>query len=48
MSSVTEAMISKGFKRPVPWDHRIKDYQNRSFVDKAWRNLSQTLHLHLD
>jgi hypothetical protein len=21
-------------KRPVLWDHRIKDYHNRDFVDK--------------
>ena len=44
--SMTEALISKVFKRPVPWDHRIKDYHNRGFIDE-WRNLSQTLHLHL-
>jgi hypothetical protein len=26
MSSMTEALISEGFKRPILWDHRIKDY----------------------
>ena len=44
MSSITEALISKVFKRPVLWDHRIKNY-NRDFVDKEWRNLSQTLNI---
>jgi hypothetical protein len=45
MSSMTEALTSKVFKRPVLWDHRIKDYHNRNFVNKEMRNLSQTLHL---
>jgi hypothetical protein len=45
MSSMTDAVISEGFKRQVLWDHRIKDYHNRDFVDKEWRNLSQTLNL---
>ena len=40
MSSITEALISEVFKRPVLWDHRIKNYHNRDFVDKEWRNLS--------
>jgi len=43
MSSMTEALISEVFKRPVLWDHKIKDYHNRDFVDKEWRNLSQKL-----
>jgi hypothetical protein len=43
ISSMTEALISEVFKRPVLLDHRIKDYHNRGFVDKEWRNLSQTL-----
>ena len=43
MSSMTEAVISEVFKRPVLWDHRIKDYHNRDFVDKEWRKLSQIL-----
>jgi len=47
MSSMTEALISKVIKSPVLCDHRIKDYHNRDFVDKEWRNLSQTLHLYL-
>ena len=47
MSSMTEALISKGFKSPVLWDHRTKDCHNRDFVDKEWRNLSQTLYLYL-
>jgi len=47
MSSMTENLISEVFKRPVLWDHRTKDYHNRDFVDKGWRNLSQTLHLYL-
>jgi hypothetical protein len=45
MSSMAEAIISEVFKRPVLWDHRIKDYHNRDFVDKEWRNLSQTLNI---
>jgi len=45
MSSMTEALISEVFKRLVVWDHRIKDYHNRDFVDKEWRNLSQTLNI---
>jgi hypothetical protein len=40
---MTEALISEVFKRPVLWDHRIKNYHNRDFVDKERRNLSQTL-----
>ena len=47
MSSMTGALISKLFKRPVLWDHRIKDYHNRDFVDKECGNLSQTPHLYL-
>jgi hypothetical protein len=43
MSSMTEAVISKVIKRPVLWDLQIKDYHNRDFVDKEWRNFSQTL-----
>jgi len=39
MSSITEALITEAFKRPVLWDHRIKNYHNRDFVDKEWRNL---------
>jgi hypothetical protein len=39
MSSMTEALISEVFKRPVLWDHKIKNY-NRDFVDKEWRHLS--------
>ena len=34
MSSMTEALISEVFKRPVLWDHRNKNYHNRNFVDK--------------
>jgi len=45
MSSIAETIISEVFKRPVMWDHRIKDYNNRDFVDKEWRNLSQTLNI---
>jgi hypothetical protein len=45
MTSMTEALTSRVFKRPVLWDNRIKDYHNRDFVDKEMRNLSQTLHL---
>ena len=45
MSSITEALISEVFKRPVLWGHRIKNYHNRDFVDKEWRNLSQTLNI---
>jgi hypothetical protein len=33
-------------KRRLWWDHRMKDYHNRDFVDKEWRNVSQTLHLY--
>jgi hypothetical protein len=40
MSSMTEVIISEVFKIPVLWDHTIKDYHNRDFVDKEWRNLS--------
>jgi hypothetical protein len=47
MSSMTEALISKGFKKSVLWDHHIKDYHNWKFVDMEWRNLSQTLHSYL-
>jgi hypothetical protein len=47
MSSVTETLISEVFKRPLLWDHRTKDYHNRDFVDKGWRNHSRTLHLYL-
>jgi hypothetical protein len=46
LSSMTEALISDVFKRPVLWVQRIKDYHNRAFVDKEWRNLIQTLHLY--
>ena len=45
VSSIREALISEVFKRPVLWDHRIKNYHNRNFVDKEWRNLSQTLNI---
>jgi len=45
MSSITEALIAEVFKRPVLWDHRIKNCHNRDFVDKEWRNLSQTLNI---
>jgi hypothetical protein len=45
MSSITEALISEVFKRPVLWDHKIKNYHNRDVADKEWRNLSQTLHI---
>ena len=45
MSSITEAVISEVFKRPVLWDHRTKNYHKRDFVDKEWRNLSQTLNI---
>jgi hypothetical protein len=45
MSSMAEALISEVFKKPVLWDHRIKDYRNREVVDKEWRNLSQTLNI---
>jgi len=45
ISSKTEALISKVFKRLVLWDHRIKDYHNRDFVDKERRNLSQPLNI---
>ena len=34
MSSITEALMSEVFNRPVLWDHRIKNYRNRDFVDK--------------
>ena len=40
MSSMTETLISKVFESPVLWDDRIKDYHNRDFVGKEWRNLS--------
>ena len=43
MSSMTEALISEVFKRLLLWDHKIKDYHNRDFVDKELRNLSQAL-----
>jgi len=43
MSSMTEVAISEVFKRSVLWDHRIKNYHNRNFVDKEWRNLSHKL-----
>jgi hypothetical protein len=42
---MTETLISEVFKRPVLWDHRVKDHHNRGFVDKEWRNLSQTLNI---
>jgi hypothetical protein len=42
---MAEALISEGFKKPVLWDHRIKDYHNRDVVDKECRNLSQTLNI---
>jgi hypothetical protein len=45
MSSITEALISEVFKRPVLWDHKIKDYHHRDFVDNEWRNLSYTLYI---
>ena len=43
--TMAEVLISEVFKRPVLWDHRIKYYHNRDFVDKEWRNLSQTLNI---
>jgi len=42
---MAEALISEVFKRPVLWDHRIKNYHNRDFGGKEWRNLSQTLNI---
>jgi hypothetical protein len=42
---MAEAVFFEVFKRPVLWDNRIKDYQNRYSVDKEWRNLSQTLNI---
>jgi len=45
MSSMTEALISEAFKRPVLWDHRMKGYHNRDLTEKEWRNLSQTLEI---
>jgi len=45
MSLITEALISEVFKRPVLCDYRIKNFHNRDFVDKEWRNLSQTLNI---
>ena len=47
MSSMTEALISKDFKRPVLWGHRNKDYHTRKSVDTEWMNHSHTLHLYL-
>ena len=47
MSSMTEALISEVFMRPVLWDHRINDYHNSDFGEKGWRNISQALHLYL-
>ena len=46
MSSMTEALISRVFKSPVLWDHQTKDYHNRDFVDKEWRNHSQAMPLY--
>jgi hypothetical protein len=43
ISSMTEAAISEVYKGSVLWDHRTKDYHNRKFVGKEWRNLSHTL-----
>ena len=40
--TMAEVLISEVFKRPVLWGHRIKNY-NMDFVDKEWKNLSQTL-----
>jgi len=40
---MTEDLISEVFKRPVLWDHKIKDYQHRDFVGKEWRKLSLTM-----
>ena len=42
---MAEVIISEVFKRPVLWDHRIKNYHNRGFVDREWRILSQTLNI---
>jgi len=42
--TMEEVLISEVFKRPVLWDHRIKNY-NRDFVDKKCRNLLQTLNI---
>jgi len=44
---MTEVPISKDFKKPVLWDHRIKDYHNWKFDDVEWTKHSQTLHLYL-
>ena len=43
--TMAEVLISEVFKRPVLWDHRIKYYHNRDFVDRECRNLSQTLNI---
>jgi len=42
---MAEVLISEVFKRPVLWDHIIKNDHNRDFVDKEWSNLSQTLNI---
>jgi len=42
---MAQVLISLVFKRPVLWYYRIKNYHNRDFVDKKWRNLSQTLNI---
>jgi len=47
MSSMTEALISKDFKRPVLWDHRNKDYHTRKSADTEWRNHYPTLHMYV-
>ena len=45
IDSMTEALISEVFKRPVLWDHRMKGYHNRDLTDSEWMNLSQTLEI---
>jgi hypothetical protein len=40
VSSTTESLISGVFKGQVLWDNRIKDYNNRDFVDKECRKTS--------
>jgi len=43
--TMAEVLISEVFKRPVLWDHIIKNDHNRDFVDKEWSDLSQTLNI---
>jgi hypothetical protein len=37
MSLMMDALISKVFKRPVLWDHWIKDYHNRD----SWQGMEE-------